>query len=346
MAGKFKIAILRALYLGDLLTAVPAWRSIRAGFPDAEITLISLPWARSFAERFSTYIDRFIELPGYPGLTDGESDDKAISSFLQTEQRYAYDLVIQMHGRGDVSTHLALELKGARTAGFYPCSPPAGLAIGAPYPEDQPEIVRNLQLAFLLGCPDTGMQLEFPIGDIDHKEASSLLPSGPMPLIGIHPGSKRPAQRWSAENFASVADALAEEVGALTVMTGSTQDELAVEAVRTHMAQEPIVLANKTSLGGLAAVLQKLDLFISNDTGPAHLAEALGTQTIRLFGPGDHRRWGPLDESGHAVIRQAVPCSPCDFWQCPIDHRCLNRVTPDMVLTKARQALSDRRIAA
>src|SRR5215469_16269914 len=99
-AAPRRIAIFRALQLGDLLVAVPALRAIRKHFPAAEITLIGLPWAASFVRRFSCYIDRFVEFAGFPGINEVEAHPERTASFLEEQRVYSYDLVIQMHGSG------------------------------------------------------------------------------------------------------------------------------------------------------------------------------------------------------------------------------------------------------
>src|SRR3954451_11977568 len=87
-----KIAVFRALYLGDLLLAIPALRALRAGFPGAEITLIGLPWAASFAQRFERYVDRFVEFPGYPGIDEVVVEPERSARFLAEQRAYGYDL--------------------------------------------------------------------------------------------------------------------------------------------------------------------------------------------------------------------------------------------------------------
>src|SRR5215471_5209254 len=99
---RFKIAILRALQLGDLLCAIPAIRSLRDAYPDAEITLLGLPWAASFTERFNKYIDRFIHFPGYPGLPEQVYSPEAWRSFGEIMAQENFDLVLQMQGNGTI----------------------------------------------------------------------------------------------------------------------------------------------------------------------------------------------------------------------------------------------------
>ena len=253
-----KIAIFRALYLGDLLLAVPALRSIRAGFPGAEITLIGLPWAASFARRFSRYIDRFVEFVGYPGIQEVDADPEKCDAELEEQRAYGYDLVIQMHGSGQVSDEFALALNGQVTVGYYEDMLPPGLTAGMPYPKDEPEVLRNLGLARLLGCPNLDPELEFPLFNEDRGEAARLLRKltrANRPWIGLHAGAKSPARRWPAEYFASVADDFAQRFGAQVILTGGPGEEATVQSVVERMKTKPVCLAGETSLGGLAALI-------------------------------------------------------------------------------------------
>lgn len=337
-----KIAIFRALYLGDLLLAVPALRAIRAAFPSAEITLIGLPWAASFVQRFSHYIDRFVEFVGYPGIDEIVIDPQRIQHFLTEQRNYAYDLVIQMHGDGQVSDHFALSLAGQVTVGYYKKRPPAGLTLGEPYPEDEPEVLRNLGLAKLLGCRNLDPKLEFPLFDNDRGEAAKLLrrlPRANRPWIGLHTGAKSPARRWPVEYFARVAEHFAQRFDAQIILTGSSVDSSTVQALAERMTAQPLNVVGQTSLGGLAALISELDLFISNDTGPAHLADAVNTPSVTIFGPTDPRRWAALDSTRHPIARQPVACSPCSYEECPIDHRCMHRLRPAMVIAVAEELL-------
>jgi ADP-heptose:LPS heptosyltransferase len=377
-----RIAIFRALHLGDMLLAVPALRSIRASFPNAEITLIGLPWATSFTSRFSHYIDRFVQFVGYPGIAEVEVDAKCTQQFLDEQRAYGYDLVIQMHGSGRTSNSFILALKGRMTAGYYdgssrkysrddPCGRPmAGLTSGMagltsdipqltsdiprstsdipqltfsmPYPDNWPEVLRNLGLAQLLGCDNISPTLEFPLFKEDHIEATKLLrklPRAHRPWIGMHVGSRSPARRWSSSYFAQVADYFASHHNAQIILTGSRDDSSTVQEVTTRMAVQPLCLAGETSLGGLAALISKLDLFISNDTGPAHIANAVDTRSLTIFGPVDPQRWAALNQVRHPIVRKPVACSPCGYWECPIDHRCLQWLRPEMVIEAAEKLL-------
>lgn len=332
-----KIAILRALYLGDMLLAVPALRALRQRFPEAEITLIGLPWAAAFVRRYCAYLDRFIQFAGYPGLPEVEYCQPRVQAFLEEQRAYRYDLAIQMHGNGQVSNAFINELQAGLTVGYFPeqqVEATAGLTIGAPYPTRCHEIYRNLGLAAMLGCPQLDPQLEFPLKSGDVREASALLASRPehqSPRIGLHMGARHPARRWPPVYFAELANRLVRQFHASMIFTGALDERPVVQEAIQAMESEPLNLAGYTSSGGLAALLTSLDLFISNDTGPAHLAYALDVPSITLFGPTDYQRWRPLAGRRHRTLRAPVACSPCPYRVCPIDHRCLTQIPPALV---------------
>lgn len=337
-----KIVIFRALNLGDLLLAVPAFRALRAGFPQAEISLIGLPWAAAFARRYQQYIDRFVEFSGYPGINEVPVDPERTRAFLAEQRAYGYDIALQMHGNGQTSNALVLDLKARMTIGYYKDTPPDGLTRGLLYPEDQPEIYRHLDLIRLLGCERLDPRLEFPLFDEDHTEAVALLQHlarADRPWIGLHAGARPPVRRWPAEYFATVADTLACRFGAQIILTGGPGEEETAQQVETHMHMPALNIAGQTSLGGLAALISKLDLFISNDTGPAHVADAVDCPSITVFGPAEFQRWRPLDGIRHPSLRRPVACSPCNYWACPIDHRCLRWLGPQQVINAAQPFL-------
>jgi ADP-heptose:LPS heptosyltransferase len=316
-----RIAVLRALYLGDLVVSIPAFRSLRAGFPDAEITLIALPWARHLVRNLGGYLDRFVPFVGYPGMNDVQADPDRVERFVAEQRSYTYDLVIQMHGAGRQSNPCAHDLGGRLTAGYYLGERPTYLDMAAPYPEHLPEALRCLELAKLLGCPERGPQLEFSIRPTDTWLARRLLAplSGSGPLIGIHPGAKSPTRRWPAEDFAALADTLSKRLGARIVLTGMP-DEEAAAAVKECMTESVLDLSGRSSLGTLAAVLDALDLLIVNNTGPAHLAEAVGTPTVRIWDLDEPGRWEPLDTSRHRLVRGTpddIPRPDGRWWSWP-----------------------------
>lgn len=344
-----RVVVVRALHLGDLLCAVPAFRALRAALPQAELTLVGLPWARAFVERFRGYLDAFMPFPGFPGIPEGPQRLDRLPGFLQEARRRRFDLALQLHGNGTVSNTFTLLLGARITAGFYvpgqPCPDPRWFL---PYPDDLPEVCRPLRLLEGLGVPAGSPELEFPLTAEDEaalaalEEARALRPGE---YACVHPGARAPARRWTPEGFAAVGDWLASQ--ALTVvLTGTAAERPLVQAVASAMRHPACVLAGRTSLGALAVLLRGARLLVCNDTGVSHLAAALGTPSVVVFTGSDPRRWAPLDRRRHRIVRQAVECSPCPYFDCPIDHRCARRLSPDAVIAQAEGLLRDGQQAA
>ncbi len=317
-----RVAVLRALQLGDMLCAVPALRALRAGLPDAHITLVGLPWARTFADRFSHYVDDLLVLPGYPGLPEMSPDVRALPGFLAAAQARRFDLAVQMHGSGTITNPL-LELLGAnRTAGFYT---PGGYVPDPdrflPYPEDQPEIRRALRLVEFLGLPPLGEHLELPLCPEDSAALANV--SGarglrPGDYVCIHPGARAADRRWSPLAFARVADALG-ETGLQVVLTGAKEEADVTRAVADATRRRPLDLTGQTTLGALAALFSRARLLVCNDTGVSHVAVALGTPSVVLFTGSDPARWAPLNTHRHRPIDGRSPTAVSDAIRAALD---------------------------
>src|SRR5690242_16916015 len=200
-----RLAVFRALQVGDMLCAVPALRALRAAYPDSEITLIGLPWARAFAARFDRYLDGFLEFPGFPGLPEQPVRTRHIPFFLRDAQRRAFDLVLQMHGSGRLTNPILALLGATHYAGFrdgngYCPDDPSHFL---PWPSGGHEIHRLLQLTAYLGFPSRGEHLEFPIRDADREELHELPATRALvrgEYVCIHPGARHPAKRWAPEH--------------------------------------------------------------------------------------------------------------------------------------------------
>jgi ADP-heptose:LPS heptosyltransferase len=311
-----KVVVLRALQLGDLLCAVPAFRALRAALPRAHITLAGLPWAREFVERFAQYFDGFLEFPGYPGLPERPVDVRRIPSFLAAAQEKRFDLALQMHGSGVVTNPIALLFGARRTAGYYPpggpCPDPGGFLA---YPAELPEVWRHLRLLEFLGIPPRGEELEFPAQPDDGAALRAIAGAaelGERAYVCLHPGARAAARRWPAEHFAAVADALADR-GLGIVLTGSTDETALTDAVARVMRAPVLDLAGRTNLGALAALLRGARLLICNDTGVSHLAAAVRTPSVVVFHQLSEREgWPPLDRQRHRVVARARGVLPAD----------------------------------
>jgi heptosyltransferase-2 len=155
----------------------------------------------------------------------------------------------------------------------------------------------------------------------------------------INPGATNSrAKRWLPERFAVVADQLLDRGDTEVVFIGTKTERDVAEQIVSAMRRQPIVLTGQTDLAELVALLSCAHLLISNDTGPAHIGAAVGVPTLTIFGPTEHFATRPFSPSA-VVIRKPVECSPCMLRDCPIDHRCMTRITVEDVLVHANKVL-------
>lgn len=307
-----KIAIVRALFLGDLLMTTPAWRALRRRFPQAEITLISLPWAASFMRHVPELIDRFVAFPGYAGLPELPYDPARTAAFLAEQRAYGYDLALQMHGNGTTTNGLLRELGAAVTAG-HACAGDARLDLALPWDDraDRNEVLRWLELAGALGAPTDEQRVEFQLGPTDEAAAEAALAEREgAPLVGLHLGAKDAIRRWPVRQFAALGAALRRHCGAALVLTGSAHERDLTEQMLRLSLVPPLDLAGRTDVGGFAAVVKRLDLLVTNDTGASHIAAAVGTPSVVIFGPTRPSQFAPLDRELHRVVDALEHATP------------------------------------
>lgn len=347
LAGMRRVAVFRALQLGDMLCAVPALRALRRAAPAARITLIGLPWAQEFAHRFSQYVDDFVAFPGAPGLPEGEAPAAAIEAFYRQMRAREFDLALQLHGDGRLTNAIVQEFGARQQAGFYPAkeSAPRDGAF-MPYPDDRPEVHRLLQAVEALGAGAGDEHLEFPISGAEWQELARLRAVyglRPGEYVCLHAGARAATRRWPAAAFAAVGDAVAAR-GLRVVLTGSDDERPITQAVARGMHAAAVNLAGQTPLGVLAALLAGARVLVCNDTGVAHVAQALCVPSVVIYTASSPDRWASTDRQRHRPIYHAIDCRPCTYAQCPIGHPCATRVTPATVIAGVWQLMGENRL--
>ncbi|HET6824517.1 MAG TPA: glycosyltransferase family 9 protein [Amnibacterium sp.] len=358
-AGRFddveRIAVLRGGGLGDLVGALPALAALRAAYPDAAITLLGMPGHAALLEgRPGSPVDEVLVLPPHPGVRDGASDPAAVETFCAALRERRFDLAVQAHGGGRNSNPFVLRLGarhtvGTRTADAVP------LERTIPYRYYQHEVHRWLEVAGLAGALPTDLEPSLTATEAERAAGRALLGDGPA--VVLHPSATDPRRRWPAQRFGVVAAGLAEHGVAVLVVGDASDASIAQEIERAAHTALPAShrdrvrsLAGVLDLRGLVGLLAAADVVLANDSGPRHIAQALGTPTVGLFWFGNAVNAAPFARGDHRILlgwTTRCPICGADVTQvgwtaerCPHDPSFLTDIHPEAVLGEVRALLA------
>jgi len=314
---RFCILLLCRHALGDIILARPVLRSLRAWRPDAWIIAGAypeqVPWLSLHAE-----VDQSVMLPRRSryGAPAGGSWPALLREVRRQVPEVVYDMT-----QTDRSSFVTLASGARQRIGFAQRRPVfrhrvyTDLTI---WTDQDLEDLHHRDL-YLKPIEEAGIPVadRSVTVDVTHAEAAgaqrrigSLLGRRSGALVVLHPGASTESKRWPAEHFAAVCDAVQERGLGRVLLLGGPREGAWLAGVCAHMRTPAAVLNEVLSIRELAAVLQQADLFVGNDSGPTHLAAAVGTRVVALFGAASPVQWGPLGQ-GHVVVRPPMPCTPC-----------------------------------
>ena len=319
-------------WIGDAVLTTPALMAIRKGFPLAKIALLAKPAIAELLHHHPA-VDEIV-LYRDPGPHAGLGGKLTLARLLR---RGRYDLAMLFQNAFEAAALTALAGIPNRY-GYATDGRSFLLTHRVPL---TPKIRRSHQVHYYLELlRPLGIQVEpepptlrtTPDEDaeaIEHLRAFGV--DAKKVLIGLNPGSVYgTAKRWLPERFAEVADRVAAEHGGVVLIFGGQGEEELGAALAGRMAAPTVVLSGRTTVRRLMALIKQCRLFITNDTGPMHIATAFGVPTVAIFGPTDPLTTSPFG-SGHELVRHPVDCSPCLLRECPIDHRCMQGISVEMV---------------
>jgi heptosyltransferase-2/heptosyltransferase-3 len=346
------LLVIRPDHLGDLLFATPALRALRQLHRDAHVTALVGPWGAAVLSN-NPHVDRVMCLP-FPGFSRQPKSSLwgPYGSLRNWARRLRgrYDLAFVLrfdHWWGALLAHLAAV---PQRVGYAVPEVAPFLNHAVPYIPGRHEVEQNLGLidwhastqVSPTPLPESN-PLEFHIPDSATAWARELL--GDVHPIVIHPGAGAPVKLWQTERWAAVAEALASETGAQILLTGSKAERSLCLEIAAQMESEAWVMAGETTLDQLAAILNDSRLVLGLDSGPLHLAVAVGAPTVHLYGPINPESfgpWGPPER--HRVIHSAWPCIPCnrlDYGPAELAHHpCVREIDANLVLETALKALA------
>jgi heptosyltransferase-2 len=337
-------------WVGDAVMALPALRELRRVFRDARITLVARPWVAGLFEG-EGLADAVIPVADVRGISH------TVRNFIREARqlrRERFDLAVLLQNAFGAA--LLARVAGVKMITGYPAdSRSALLDFAVPFELNHKtahQVRYYLNIAAALERKLTGsscvemdtLRPQLHVGREQLERARLILEESGIttdtaPILALCPGATNSrAKRWPAERFAAMADQLAEQNGFQTIVVGTAGDVEVAEEVARGMRSPAAVLAGKTNIADLKAILACTSIVVSNDTGTAHVSAALGISTVVVFGPTEHVSTRPLADVA-TVVRHDVECSPCMLRDCPIDHRCMTRVEVDDVYSAAQDLL-------
>lgn len=309
-----RIAVLRANALGDYIFALPALQSLKDTWPEAELVLLGTPWHKRFVESRPGPVDRVVCVPkckGIPQETDRVEDAAGVEAFFAAMRDEHFDLALQMHGGGGNSNPFVRKLGARRTIGLRASGAP-GLDVDVPYVLYHNEVMRYLEVAIAAGARPTCLVPRLHVTDADLAELAESLPARVSdPVVVLHPGASDVRRRWPAAKMAALADWF-DAAGYTVCITGVAAESELVDGVVGRANSNAVNLCGRLSLNAMTALLDRACLLVSNDTGPLHVARAVGTSTIGIYWFGNVINAAPPQMRGHRyAMSWTTHCPAC-----------------------------------
>ena len=343
-----KILVRAANWIGDAVMSVPALEALRARFPKAEIVVVAKPWVSELYWYHPAVSRQIVYHP--------ESEHRGPRGFWKLvrelrAERFDAAILFQnafhaawMAWWARIPVRIGYARDG-RSALLAPRSgivePPSPAAYGH-------QVYYYLDLLFRAGVidkPEPVREIRLRLADSERQWAAKRLAllglGGPRFLVGLHPGASfGPAKRWLPERYATLADRLIEALHADVLIFGSREERPLTETIARAMKHTPTLVAGETTLRQFIALLTECRLVVTNDSGPMHVAAALGLPVVAIFGSTDERSTGPVGSRAR-VVKHSVECSPCGLRECPIDFRCMQGVSLDDVYRAALELVKE-----
>ncbi len=345
-----KILVVQPSWVGDAVMATPALRAIRELYPNAHISYLlrryvkpiyaGMPWA----DQLITY-------------RTGKTKAKAGKGFFDLANRLRrgkFDMAILLPN--SFKTALVCKMAGIDRIVGYDRDGRGFLLSDKLLPVKErgkfvptPIVKYYLGIAHYLGSAHRDLRLQLFVTEHEKREAQEVLAragiaadlerpasKGAGPLIMLNPGAQYGAAKcWLPEYFAKLADRFTHELGATVVLSAAPRERAIVEAIQRHLTRPVIDLSSMgLSLGSVKEIVRRCDLMVTNDTGPRHIAAAFDVPVVTVFGP-TYPEWTEIYFEKERKLAVKVFCGPCQKKTCPLDHRCMTRLTPGMVFDAA-----------
>lgn len=324
-----KILVRVPNWIGDSILALPAIESLRQNFHDAHIWIAAQGWVEELFSAFD-FIKGIISLPA-------ATDLKRLKTSAQKIKKHDFDTGLLL--TNSFSSALLFYLAKIPQRWGYARDGRRILLTRAVAFKNKENFIHQVQcylhLISELGLQTSPPELRLPLTQEDRQEAENLLFSlhvdTKKPLVILNPGAfYGPSKRWPASKFSKLAALLQDRNESEILIIGSSEEVVLAESIAASLKKKPFILTGKTKLRQLAGLMSHASLFITNDSGPMHMANALNIPVVAIFGPTDPRVTGPFQDPS-VVIKKEVSCWPCTYRECPFDHRCMEKIESEDV---------------
>lgn len=337
-----EILVVRTAYIGDVIMTLPMLKPLKERYPGSRITFLTANAAKDLFKD-SPYVDEVIAYDAFWFYKKSGT----FRDFLKRLRSRRFDIVIE--ARADIrDIFLIAYMSRSRWRVSYKVGGGGYLLTDVvPFKEIRHKVDYHLDIVRFLGAAVDSIDWGIKPSDEEMRKVDSLLLEEGIgdsdTLIGIHPGARKDLKRWSMDGFKEVGDRLASEYGCKIVFTGSSQENELIEDIIKGMANKAVNLAGKTSLRTLPGLMKRFTLFVCNDSAPLHIASAMNTPTVAVFGPSKSKETGPYGNI-HRVVERDFPCrSDCDEDICrhiPFKE-CMEKITVEDVLSAAGETLNE-----
>ena len=348
-----KVLVIQLDSIGDVLMSTPALKSLQERFRTGGIDVLLLPHTRKILEADPDVGNIFVCPKRFwrQLFLDPASFVRAARTIMSL-RKMNYGLCVDLGGT--LESVVCARLADAKLA-VGPCreiksgvfTENTGRFYDRSVSLTEKHVLRQyLQIVAALGCSVPDEEEEYFIPGDDRAKSGDFLRENGLEgacFIVMHPGAKWPPRRWPAENFAGVVKMLFVQKGLRTVLVGSGADRGLLQEIKVQSGVQGTVLAYGLGLGEVASIIRRARVFIGNDSGPAHIAAAVGTPSVVLFGPGDPDKCAPLSRN-IVVIKKKISCWPCAIYfrrdRCEAGTNfCLQQIKPADVFTAAERLM-------
>ena len=339
------ILIVKLSAIGDVIHTLPSLAELRLLYPEAHITWVVEEAAADLIKNHPQ-LDEVLVSRRKSWIRDIRKGKitqplKEIIALIKTLRQRNYDLVIDFHGLFK-SSILVLLSRGKRKLGYDSWQELSGLFLNEKIPEDMNKhaVDRYLDFSRYLGGKAKRVRFVLPVNKEEEHRAQILLDKYHLEagkFIAFNPVALWETKLWDNKKFAHLADRISNELHMKVVFTGAEKKSL--EDITSFMTTESINLGGETTLPILAYIYKKARMVVTTDSGPMHLAAAVDTPVLAIFGPTDPSRTGPYG-AGHTVIRSTEDCSPCFLKKCP-QKKCMDHITSEQVFTAVQKMIKE-----